>query len=282
MSEHRLFISWSKELASNIAPLLRDFCEDILGFSEIFLSQDIDSGRRWGNEIASALESCDAGLIIVTSENLNAQWLNFEAGAISKKVKDANVIPLLWDVSVGDLSGSPLNQFQSKHINREGLWEVVQALGQLWSVNPDGLERRFEKNWPTLETELASLPAAKDAKSAEVAIEDVFSMLQRLDSQFAGMEKSIEALKRATFFTLENQYKRDLNRKSPPMDTFFQSITDALSGTDKIAAKSLSELAAQDRLRNVSAETLKQFSDEQRKAKARRDSHDTGTEAPEE
>lgn len=209
MADHKLFISWSKSQASIIAPLLRDFFEDVLGFDEIFLSQKIDSGRRWSDEIARALESCDAGLILVTAENLKAPWLNFEAGAISKKVEDSNVIPILWGVSVGDLSGSPLNQFQSKTLSKDGLWEIVQSLGQLWDISMESLERRFAMHWPALSRALADLPEANNEDATEIRIDDVFSMLQRLESQITGMDKSIETLSRAMAYVIQPRARSD-------------------------------------------------------------------------
>lgn len=46
---------------------------------------DIDKGAQWRSEIAATLEGARTGVIILTPENLQKQWLLFEAGALSKK-----------------------------------------------------------------------------------------------------------------------------------------------------------------------------------------------------
>jgi hypothetical protein len=48
--------------------------------------EDIEAGQRWSVEIESHLDASAIGIICVTPENQSEPWLNFEAGAISKKV----------------------------------------------------------------------------------------------------------------------------------------------------------------------------------------------------
>ena len=191
MGNYRLFISWSKQQAERVAPHLRDFLQDVLGLDEIFLSQLIDSGRRWGEEIAKALEECDAGLIIVTPENLNAPWLNFEAGAISKKVEESNVIPLLLNVRIGDLSGSPLNQFQSRSFDEDGLLQVVYTLGEIYGVSKEVIDRRFPDTWNRLGGAIENITLDDRSMPEGVELADVFALLQRLESQVVGIENQL-------------------------------------------------------------------------------------------
>lgn len=192
MVGNRLFISWSRSQASAIAPLVKTFCQDVLGIEDIFLSNEIDSGRRWSDEIADALENCNAGLIIVTDENKGAPWLNFEAGAISKRVADANVIPLLWDISVGDIADTPLNQFQSKTFEKDDILFVMQSLAKVWDLSVESISRRFEAMYPALEAKLREVPAAEHKQEKATDLQDLYGLIQRMGSRLSGIEAAIE------------------------------------------------------------------------------------------
>lgn len=192
MSTKRLFISWSREQASTIAPIIKTFCQDVLGLEDIFLSKEIDSGRRWSDEIAEALESCNAGLIIVTAENKTAPWLNFEAGAISKRVADSNVVPLLWNISVGEIADTPLNQFQSKSFSKADLLFVMQNLAKLWGLPAESITRRFEAMWPALDERLAAIPSAETNIEKTINLQDLYGLIQRMSSRLSGIEAALE------------------------------------------------------------------------------------------
>jgi TIR domain len=63
---------------------------------EVYFSDtDIEVGSRWYNEIVDALEKSDAGLVILTAENISRQWIMFEAGAIARSVERGRVCPIL-------------------------------------------------------------------------------------------------------------------------------------------------------------------------------------------
>ena len=205
MKNHRLFISWSRPQAEDIAPALKNFIQDVLGIDGIFLSKEIDSGRRWSSEIASALETCDAGLIVVTSENKEAPWLNFEAGAISKRIDDANVIPLLWDISVGEIANTPLNQFQCKSFIRNDIRFVVENLVKLWDLSPESVDRRFDAMWPNFEAQLKQVPNQSSDPAGSPTIEDVFSLIQRLGSRLSDIESTVDSIESDLSFSIYNQ-----------------------------------------------------------------------------
>ncbi|WP_299191930.1 TIR domain-containing protein [uncultured Erythrobacter sp.] len=221
MSKHRLFVSWSRAQAGQIAPILKTFFQDVLGINDIFLSKEIDSGRRWSDEIAQALDSCDAGLILVTDENKGAPWLNFEAGAISKRLANSNVVPLLWDISVGDIADTPLNQFQSKSFAKEDIHAVVQSFGKLWELPPEPIDRRFDAMWPALEGQLGNVPAASPKSEKALKIQDVYSLLQRIGSRIDGIESTIDSIEADVSETLLEQSEM---RRTLPRDAVAELI----------------------------------------------------------
>src|SRR5258708_40082779 len=82
---HKVFISWSGARSKYIASALRKSVQMVLPSSKPFMSEnDIDRGSRSLLELARALEVTRVGIVCLTPENLEASWLVFEAGALSK------------------------------------------------------------------------------------------------------------------------------------------------------------------------------------------------------
>jgi hypothetical protein len=69
------------------------------------------------------LEESKIGILFLTNENLQAPWLMFEAGALSKRIGDSKVCPILFGLKATDVT-DPLAQFQLARIeensNKEG------------------------------------------------------------------------------------------------------------------------------------------------------------------
>src|SRR5438309_2275445 len=59
-----------------------------------------------------------------TPENVGAPWVLFEAGALAKSMQGARVIPLLFNLGIGDITG-PLAQFQAKKVEKGGLGDAI-------------------------------------------------------------------------------------------------------------------------------------------------------------
>ena len=83
----KVFISWSGEKSHKIANILREWMPCVIQSIKPYVSsKDIDKGARWSTDIAKELEDSYFGIICVTKSNINAPWINFEAGALSKAV----------------------------------------------------------------------------------------------------------------------------------------------------------------------------------------------------
>jgi hypothetical protein len=82
-TKKKVFISWSKKYSGEIAKIIKTYLEDIFGNKvDFFISKEIDTGQIWHEEISKALQEADMGIFILTSENINAPWILFEAGGI--------------------------------------------------------------------------------------------------------------------------------------------------------------------------------------------------------
>jgi hypothetical protein len=127
-----------------------------------FSPDDITKGSRWGTEIAKELEECKIGLICLTAENLEAPWIMFETGALSKSISAARVCPLLFGVEPSDVKG-PLVQFQAAPFARDEMKKAVRMMNQELGPNaltPDVFDSVFDMWWPKLEEMVKNIMAA--------------------------------------------------------------------------------------------------------------------------
>ena len=125
----KVFISWSGEKSKAVATALNDWIPDVLQYVTPFMSDAaIDAGTRPLDEIERELGAAKFGIICVTSDNYLAPWLNFEAGAISKKLglEVTRVAPLLVDLDTNDVN-TPLKQFQMKKLDKDGVYQVIRS-----------------------------------------------------------------------------------------------------------------------------------------------------------
>jgi hypothetical protein len=160
----KLFISWSGKRSKLLAEALRGWIPKVINAVEPWLSSDdIAPGRRWSSEIGSQLEKTNFGIICLTRENLNAPWILFEAGALSKFVDQANVVPFLLDNKPSEIQG-PLAQFQSLPVNKENVSKLLISMNRAVtlagerSLSDSDLAESFEVWWPRLETKINEIP----------------------------------------------------------------------------------------------------------------------------
>lgn len=132
--------SWLPLLFDNVAPWMSD--------------SDISAGQRGLAAIEAELRNTRFGIIVVTEENRNSPWLNFEAGALSRVVADHTehrVTPLLVDLPGPAQLTGPLTQFQAKAATREGVRDLLRSLAEVVGIATETIEKRFDAYWPKLE-----------------------------------------------------------------------------------------------------------------------------------
>lgn len=188
----QVFISWSGELSRAVAHQLRDWLPSVIQSVSPFMSAaDIAAGTRPLAEIEASLEVAQFGIICVTGENWGRPWVNFEAGALSKRLslRDRRVSPLLIDLAPEDID-SPLKQFQMKRLDRSGVFEMLQSLNEVCdegALAPAVLTDTFDMWWPRLETSVAdavrvaSVPAVE--RRQEDKIDELLTMVRSLVSR---------------------------------------------------------------------------------------------------
>lgn len=161
----KVFISWSGNKSHKVALVFRDWLPSVIQSIEPYVSsEDIDKGARWSTDIAKELEDSTFGILCVTKENLEAPWLSFEAGALSKTMDKAFVSPFLFDIKRSEVKG-PILQFQSTILQKEDIKKLLCTLNKACgdgSITEARLDKAFEVWFPTLEEELNKIKEATE------------------------------------------------------------------------------------------------------------------------
>lgn len=160
----KVFISWSGELSHKVACAFRDWLPAVIQSVHPYVSsEDIDKGTRWSTDIAKELDEASYGIICVTKDNLNAPWVSFEAGALSKIIDKSNVSPFLFNIKRSDVQG-PLLQFQSTIYEMGDVFKLVKSINkridQTHQLTDEQVRRAFEVWWPQLDEKLKAIPNA--------------------------------------------------------------------------------------------------------------------------
>ena len=153
----KVFISWSGDLSKKLAEEVRLWLPGVLQFVKpYFTPNDIEKGTRWSTDIASELESSNAGIICLTKDNINKPWILFEAGALSKNFGKANVCTILFNLDSADLTG-PLTSFQATKFDKTDFRKLLNTINNTGSeskLESTVLNDVFEMWWPKLESKI--------------------------------------------------------------------------------------------------------------------------------
>jgi hypothetical protein len=111
--------------------------------------EDVGAGERGLTVIAEEFADTNFGIIVVTQENPESQWLNYESGALSKNVRDetVRVAPSLVDFTQkGDVTG-PIGQFQGRLLDRHGIEDILVEIAKVAKVDEQKVRERFGFAW---------------------------------------------------------------------------------------------------------------------------------------
>ncbi|WP_288447430.1 TIR domain-containing protein [uncultured Chryseobacterium sp.] len=179
----KIFLSWSGNASHQVALTLRDWLPSVIQVVEPYVSsEDIDKGARWSTDISKELEDSAFGILCVTKENINAPWLQFEAGALSKKLDKSFVSPFLFDIKRSEIKG-PILQFQSTIIDKADILKLVNTINKACGeekLKDDRLEKAFDVWYPKLEENLNSIVKPTESPKEEVKRENNLEILEEI------------------------------------------------------------------------------------------------------
>ena len=219
----KIFISWSGDLSREVTRELRQWLPKMFDRIQPWMSDvDIQAGTRALQLIEERLNESSFGIIVVTTENQHKTWLNFEAGALSKRFNNNNarVVPVLVNFDNFYQIDGPIRQFQGVMLNKEGIRDLLQSIcsvaGSDWPV----IEARLEWSWPEFEAAIAD---AKDRAGAQPTAPEVTekSLLQELLSR-------VESVERNTAPTLVNPSESSLATRVKHSTELFNELSPAV------------------------------------------------------
>ncbi|MFD6423749.1 TIR domain-containing protein [Streptomyces sp. NPDC060198] len=199
----KVFLSWSGERSKQTAEALRSWLPDVLQYIDPWHSSlDISAGRRGVRDITDELSETNFGIICVTPENQDSNWINFEAGSLAKQVEESYVVPFLVGMKIADLR-SPLSQFQAISGDSKGdvqklLFDINDAAGDL-AISRERLERSFRRSWPEFENSIMTANVIPSGNLQSVAVErseadmteEILLISRQLDQRVTQIERYV-------------------------------------------------------------------------------------------
>jgi len=185
----KVFISWSGQLSKEVATALHSWLPQVIQSITPWMSaEDISAGMRWSPAISAELKTAHFGIICVTPDNVDAKWLQFEAGALSNGLTNAFVCPYVFGLSLSEIKG-PLAQFQAVRADREGTRHLLCALNAATEkehLPTSNLDQAFKVWWPRLQRTLASIATNSNSEHNEsnddsAAVKEILERIRNMD-----------------------------------------------------------------------------------------------------
>lgn len=153
---------------------------------------DLESGGRWGHQLATELDEAQFGVICLTPDNVGSHWLLFEAGALTKHI-DGRACGLLFAGLVPTDIAGPLAQFQHRLFGRRDFYELVRDVNAklVQPLSGEQLQMIFEKWWPDLEQECMAAVVASRQELASVPQRDQRDVLDEILSKVRAIERNV-------------------------------------------------------------------------------------------
>jgi hypothetical protein len=241
----KVFISWSGPLGGQVAEQLRKWLPRVIQSVDVYLSsEDTHKGTRWRDIVGKELESSNYGIICVTPESINSKWLNFEAGALSKRLEGSYVSPFLIRLMPADLEdSSPLKQFQmTVHHDYQDVLKLMKSINSASErkLRSEDLEDVFSTWWPKLKDPIGQLIRDHYAKKPAAPGRNTDEKIEELLVLVRGHEKVLNDVSR----TLRTAVDVDSAVGVPNTDTMANVkylLSRAYSIADEVARSGTSE-----------------------------------------
>ncbi len=186
----KVFFSHSGERSLQAAKLLANWTNRLIQSTQPWLSEEIQKGARWREELARALEDTRVGIICLTRENLGAPWIHYEAGAIGR-TPGGLVCTFLLGVESRDVR-EPLGTFEHTRFERNDLFRLIRDIrsevekGKEPVLPETAFQEEFDVRWDALESALrtikeASPPTPPTRRDPEDVLSDILETVRRIE-----------------------------------------------------------------------------------------------------
>ncbi|MFL4480535.1 hypothetical protein ACIPUB_19955 [Paeniglutamicibacter sp. ORCA_105] len=233
----KVFVSWSKnsrDVGKAMAAAVTEIFDPVV---DTFISQEIKAGARALNEIDDELSDTDFGIICLTRANQAEQWINYEAGALSREVDGKRLRLGVFLVDFDDTKevNSPMNIFQCKMATLEGMSDLMTSLNDLEpKLNEATLKKRISYAWPDLEKAVAA--AKNDSsggprlppKTTDEKLDELLGLVKAVEASL-GDELLIQKEETARNETIDKSIslgKKWMTRRESVNDSIFDAVID--------------------------------------------------------
>ena len=271
----KVFLSWSGDLSHKIALELREWLPYVIQSIVPYVSsEDIDKGTRWSIDIAKELEDSSFGILCVTPQNLNAPWLNFEAGALSKAFENSFVSPFLFGLKPSDLKKSPLLQFQHTLYDKKDFFKLICSINNALGANKlkeDKLKATFDIWYNQLKEKLDALLSETSKVQPEPTSEQHDDINQDILEELLELSRSQQKMIRNPEVLLPPEYFREMfnsigfidysHRAWRDLELYFSKLSDQIGrlNEEEITSDLIKDIQEyQKRLRGPIAYILRQ------------------------
>jgi hypothetical protein len=199
----KIFVSWSGTPSHEAALLIREWLRRVLQYSDPFVSsEDISKGAQWLVTISDQLRDTAEGIVCVTPSNVEAPWLNYEAGALAKTTGQTAVRTVLLGLTAGELpAGAPLSNFQhTKALDETEMWSLIESIhARHTDADIKSMERvrwAFDQAWPELQERLSAIDVDPSRDSDQKSGSDEASLIRDVLQEVKGISIVMAALRR--------------------------------------------------------------------------------------
>lgn len=204
-----VFISWSGEKSLVYAEELKRLIEGCIQAATTFCSsQDIHNGENWSRTLFDELATSKYGIICVTKDNINAPWINFEAGAIANKLGN-KMTAFLIDLNASDIN-SPLSFYQATRVDKSSILSLLYSINDTLDkkVDKDIIKNTLEYYYSKFEDNINSHRFATNIKSEETYkhiiqilenTNETLNFIKRIDAIMPSMTEEIDLISKTDF-----------------------------------------------------------------------------------
>lgn len=142
VQKKRVFISHISDETELAQWLKARLDQDFLGALDIFVSSDratIAAGRRWLDEVDTALKMADMQIVLCSRESVQRPWVNFEAGAVW--LRGIPVVPVCHSGMAPEDLPVPLSMLQGIAVSQSaGLAKLYDAVASTLNLRTPSLD----------------------------------------------------------------------------------------------------------------------------------------------
>lgn len=182
-----IFISWHGTVSHEIGMILSEWLLNVIqAVTPWISSEDIRKGGRWFPEMSDKLENTNFGILCLTKDNLDSPWMHFEAGALSKRIKQSSVCPYLFNIDKSIVK-PPFSLFQLTQSSKDDTKKLIITINNALEdkkLQEPILLSAFEKWWPNLEEKFRNMktkPAdSMPTRSDHAILEEILELVRNL------------------------------------------------------------------------------------------------------